>query len=77
MFFKVYDKEVCLLKQVESLQKTHEDSKMIEVANTIQLKLAQKKNKIENLKNKLNCQESQIDSLNKVLKLFSFYLNKV
>ncbi len=55
-----------LLKQVETLQKNHEDSKMIEVANTVQLKLAQKKNKIENLKNKLTSQETQIESLMKV-----------
>jgi hypothetical protein len=57
---------VTLLKQVETLQKNHEDSKMIEVANTVQLKLAQKKNKIENLKNKLTSQETQIESLMKV-----------
>ena len=55
-----------LLKQVETLHKVHEGNKVIEVANTVQLKLAQKKNKIENLKIKLNSLESQNDSLNKV-----------
>ena len=62
----MYEKEINLLKQAESLHKNHEDNKVMEVANTIQLKLTQKKNKIDNLRSKLNNLESIIEVLKKV-----------
>jgi len=62
----VYEKEINLLKQVEALHKNQEDNKVIEVANNIQLKLSQKKTKIDNLKSKLTEVESLASALKKV-----------
>ena len=62
----MYEKEINLLKQVEALHKNHEDSKVLEVANNLQLKLSQKKAKIDNLKTKLTEAESLASALKKV-----------
>ena len=62
----MYEKEINLLKQVEALHKNQEDTKVLEVANNIQLKLTQKKTKIDNLKTKLAETESIASSLKKV-----------
>ena len=67
MRFQVYEKEINLLKQVETLHKTQEDNKVLEVANTIQIKLNQKKTKIDNLKAKLSTTEAIINNMNKVI----------
>ena len=45
--YLVMEREISLLKQVEKLQKNHEDSKFAEVSSTIQSKLTQKNQKIE------------------------------
>ena len=63
---KVYEKEINLLKQVEALHKNQEDNKVLEVANNIQLKLSQKKTKIDGLKSKLSEVESLASTLKKV-----------
>lgn len=63
---QVYEKEISLLKQAESLQKNQEESKVMEVASNIHAKLTQKKNKIEMLRTKLTACESFIKNLQKV-----------
>lgn len=78
---KVYEKEIQLLKQSESLHKNQEESKVLEVVNTIQAKLVQKNSKIECLKTKLNSAETNAGKLNKVgfyvtfLKIFVKFKN--
>jgi hypothetical protein len=62
----VYEKEISLLKQAEALHKNQEDNKVMEVANTIQMKLTQKKNKIDTLRSRLSSLESNIEILKKV-----------
>jgi hypothetical protein len=76
----VYEKEINLLKQVEALHKNQEDNKVLEVANNIQLKLCQKKTKIDSLKSKLSEVESLASTLKKVIffyddDLVTFLLN--
>lgn len=61
------EKEISLLKQVETLHKNQEETKVLEIASTIQMKLTQKKNKIEALRAKVISLETVNDSLNKVL----------
>lgn len=62
----VYEKEINLLKQSESLHKSQGDSKVLEVANTVQLKLSQKNNKIDSLKSKIHTLENSVEALTKV-----------
>ena len=59
----MYEKEINLLKQVESINKNQEDKKVMEVANSIQAKLNQKKKLIESLKQKLSLTESNVEAL--------------
>lgn len=63
------DREMSLLKQVEKLQKNHEDSKVAEVANNIQSKLAQKQQKIDLLRARISSLEASYESLKKVKKI--------
>lgn len=72
--FLVYEKEINLLKQVETLHKNQEESKVMEIANSIQMKLTQKKNKIEALKSKIVTLETLCETLKKVRnKFWKFY----
>lgn len=66
LLFTVTEKEINLLKQVESLQKSQEDSKASEVASNLQNKLHQKRQKIELMKTKLITLEAEIETLKKV-----------
>lgn len=68
-YFLVYEKEINLLKQVESLHKSEEDKKAIEVASSLQAKLVEKKKQMESLKQKLATAESSLEALNKVFNL--------
>jgi chromosome segregation ATPase len=63
----LYEKEINLLKQVETLHKNQEDNKMMEVTNTIQMKLQQKKTKIENLRERLVATELSNETFKKDL----------
>jgi hypothetical protein len=69
----VYDKEINLLKQVENLHKSQEENKVLELANTVQLKLAQKKAKIDNLKSTMANLEVSNEALKKVGRFFVFF----
>ncbi len=55
-----------LLKQVESLNKNQEEKKVMQVANSIQVKLAAKKKQIDELKLKLTSTEANLEALGKV-----------
>ena len=60
-----------LLKQAEKLHKNHEDSKVAEVASSIQSKLTQKQQKIDILRAKLSTFEASDEAIKKV----NLYLN--
>jgi hypothetical protein len=73
----VYQKEVHLLKQVESLNKNQEEKKVMQVANSIQIKLAAKKKEIEELKLKLVSTETNLESLSKVKLVCKYFLFRI
>ena len=64
--YLVMEREISLLKQVEKLQKNHEDSKFAEVSSTIQSKLTQKNQKIDLLKARVSTLEDNNNTLKKV-----------
>jgi hypothetical protein len=63
------EREIILLRQAKELQKNHEDSKVAEVASSIQSKLSQKRQKIDLLKAKVTSLEANIESFKKVRKI--------
>ena len=60
---KVYEKEINLLKQVDNLQKTDEETKFVQIATSIQSKLSEKKCKIEQYKSTIAELQKSIESL--------------
>ena len=66
----MFEKEITLLKQVETLQKNQEENKVLVVANNIQMKLTEKKNKIDLLRSKLNACDTFINKLKKVILIY-------
>jgi hypothetical protein len=61
------EREMSLLKQAEKLQKNHEDSKVAEVASSIQSKLTQKQQKIDILRARLSTLENSYEAIKKVI----------
>lgn len=64
--FLVLEKEIVLLKQVQTLNTTEENTRMMRLVDSIQLKLDQKTKKIKELKNNEICLKKEIETLTKV-----------
>ena len=61
----LYEKEIQLLKQADALQKSQDESKLAELAASVQQKLAQKRARIDELRAKLSGAESTLNAWRK------------